>query len=251
MPPLRGHCRRGLVARLLAVEQGEAGRAAARHADEIGARLRSQPVEHLADLRHQRDRRGLRGRCALRASRRAARGRPRPTARTPRRSTAGTRGLTSSTGVPLNPRSIGSSRSPAPSPRAGHAEAGRRARRRRAPARPRSACAGSMPHSRVKQAQRRRRVGRAAADPRGDRQLLVQMQPAPRSTPTRRAAPARRRRRLSSPRGTSPANGPLTSSDKLVGRFRGSARRHPCRRRRSSRCRDSRRRAAAARAAPG
>ena len=104
----------------------------------------------------------LRGRCAPRASRRAARDRRRPSARTPPRSTAATRGLTSSTGVPDRSGEVDRRRARRPPLRRAPAgSAGRPARRCRASARPPRACVGSIRHNRVSS----RSAAAASAEP--------------------------------------------------------------------------------------
>ena len=220
MPPFPRNARRRVVARVLAVEQGKAGRARPRHAHEGRAGLRAEPGEHGLDLRHQRDRRRPRGRCALRASRRADRDRRRPSPRTPRQSTSATRGLTSSTGVPARSgmsiwrkaisRALASRRQASRHAGTSLPSVGRDC----------SACAGSICHNDVS----RRSAAPASAEPppmpeaTGSR--LSSGLRRPRSTPAaaRSAWPAATTR-LSSAAGKSAANWPETSSDNLVGRL--------------------------------
>ena len=188
----RGTGRRRASRAASSVEQREAGRPAARHADEVGAGALAQPVEHRRRSRAPALAPALRGRCAPRASRRADRDRRRPTRRTPRRSTRRSRGLTSSTGVPGDALESSTSVSVArPLPARGQAEqAGRdvAAQRRRDRRRMRRI----DPPQRGQQPQRRRRIGRSAADPRRHRQVLVEVQRgAIRSTRDDRARAAR------------------------------------------------------------
>ena len=79
----------------------------------------------------------------------------------------------------------------------------------------------------------------------------VSAAPVARPPPLRRSARAAVSTRLSSSSPSSAANGPVTSSDKLVRRLRRSAGRHRCRRRRSSRSRAARRAACRGRGARG
>ena len=78
MPPFARNARRRVVARVLPVEQGEAGRARPRHAHEgrAGPCAEARPARSRSAAPARSP--GPRGRCALRASRRADRDRRRP-----------------------------------------------------------------------------------------------------------------------------------------------------------------------------
>ena len=104
MPPFARHGLGGRVARGLAVEQAQSrSRRSPTCATKSAPGRARQPGEHGLDLRHQRDRRGFEIVAALAANRRAGRDRSPSQRANTSAVDNGTRGLTSSTGVPDSP----------------------------------------------------------------------------------------------------------------------------------------------------
>ena len=206
-PPARaggGDLGRGRVPFGLRIEEPEAGRARAGHAGDAGAG-RAPPARRRSPGPGPAP--APRDRCARLPNRRADRGRRRPMPRTRPRWPAATPGLTSSTGVPGEARDLDgldlvafALAAGGPAEQAGGHVGAERGRDR--PCLP----------LRAEQPQRRRRVGRAAADPGRDRQPLVEGQrdiirAEPRARPAARdcrARPQGRRRTGRSPPASAP-----------------------------------------------
>ena len=233
------------------VEQGEAGRARSPTcARSSRPGLRRQPVEHVCDLRHQRDRRRL----EIVAPFPPVAERP-AVDTVPAREHLGRRKRHARIDQQhrrpgKSARSTGASSSPAPSPRIGRLsrQAGTSLP---SPARPRSHAPGRSPHSDVSS----RSAAAASAEPppipAATGSLLSRRIAAPSAAPARLCQRPRRLESPDCPRiervGERPADGQRRARPPA----RRSAGRRRCRRRRSSRCRGGRRRAARGREAPG